>query len=94
MVATIAVPVNTSTGNTSVNYDYNVYYGGTGAQAIGPHDVIANPLFIAPASGNFQLQSNSPAVKSGIPWQSVTTDIAGTARPGPDGGYDRGAYQQ
>ena len=94
MVAPTGLPVNTATGDTTVNVDYNLYYGGSGPQVMGSHDLIGNPLFIAPLNGNFQLQTGSPAISSGIAWPSVLTDFLSNPRPGLDGGIDRGAYQK
>jgi len=57
---------------------------------------IANPLFVAlpsggtPGSGNFQLQSNSPAIDHGANLSSVfITDYLGNTRQAP---WDIGAY--
>ena len=90
MVAPNGKTVNESA--SGVTYDYNVYSGGTGPQATGAHDVIANPLFTNPSAGNFTLQAGSPAVDSANSAFSVGTDLAGNPRPS-GAGLDRGAYE-
>jgi len=51
-----------------------------------------DPKFVNATSGDFRLQSNSPAIDAGIAVSSVTTDIAGTLRP-QGGGDDIGAFE-
>lgn len=51
----------------------------------------ADPLFISPASGNFQLQGTSPCIDAGTN-SGVTTDFMGRVRP-LGAGYDIGAYE-
>jgi hypothetical protein len=87
-----------STYNNSSNvvYDYNLLYSATPKAGVkggapGPHDIIANPLFTAPAS--FSLQAGSPAIGSASATDAPATDYAGNPRPTPGGGYDRGALQ-
>ena len=81
--------VNNSYGGTT--YDYNLYYGGkVGAQ--GAHDIVADPNFVSPGTGNFALQSNSPAIGHANPAFIAATDIAGAPRPS-GAGSDIGAYQ-
>ena len=61
----------------------------------------ADPLFVNPAGGNFQLQAFSPAIGVGtanLPAGFPDTDLAGNARsnpnrPGGVGAFDLGAYQ-
>ncbi len=83
---------------TNVDYDYNLLYSttpkaGEKGLAPGPHDIVANPLFTAPANAIFTLQQNSPAIGSASPTDAPATDYAGNPRPTPGGGYDRGALQ-
>ncbi len=99
IVGNIMVPptgkiANTSQGNVNVTVDYNLYFGGSGPQMVGPHDIIGDPLFVDPTSSNFQLQVNSLAVNTGIVWPYVTTDLLNKPRPGSSGSVDKGAYQR
>ncbi|MBV9655854.1 MAG: right-handed parallel beta-helix repeat-containing protein [Acetobacteraceae bacterium] len=49
--------------DAGATYDYNVFYGGN-VLASGPHDIVADPLFASPGSGDFALQAGSPAIGS------------------------------
>jgi hypothetical protein len=78
-------------GNNSLTWDYNILFNGTGAAAVGPHDLIVDPLFVQASAFNFQLQSKSPAIASGTASMEPSVDFAG--KPRPLGVDDRGAYQ-
>jgi hypothetical protein len=63
----------------------------------------ADPLFVDPASGNFDLSPSSPAIDSGVADEAYATfqalygidirkDKAGRARP-QGAGWDIGAYE-
>jgi predicted outer membrane repeat protein len=71
------------------NSDVDSGYSGTG-------DIDADPLFVDPTNGNFQLQPNSPCINAGdndAPGlASVGTDLAGNPRI-IDGVVDMGAYE-
>lgn len=56
--------------------------------------VVGDPLYVAPASGNFALQSGSPAINAGTSSVSsiVTEDYDGVPRP-QNGAYDIGAFE-
>src|SRR5262249_34038663 len=78
----------TTSGGTPVVLDSTV----NGAFTIGPHNQIgADPLFVNAASGDFHLQSNSPAIDAGANL-GVATDFDGSSRP-RGAGYDMGAYE-
>ncbi len=51
-----------------------------------------DPLLVAPASYNFQLQAGSPAIDAGSPVSGVTGDINGIPRP-QGAAYDVGAFE-
>ncbi len=84
-------------GNTNVRYDYNIYFGGLPPEVQGPNDVIADPRFVNPgtnpATANFRLRPQSPAVDSGTRFASVNTDYFGTRRP-QGAAPDRGALER
>lgn len=66
--------------------------GNKGASTVMSNNLLTDPKFIDEVSGNFKLQSNSPAVNQGVILPLVTTDLAGTARP-QLGTHDMGAYE-
>jgi parallel beta-helix repeat protein len=51
-----------------------------------------NPMFVNPNTGDFRLQTGSPAIDAGTTVASVTSDISGVPRP-QGGAYDIGAYE-
>ncbi|MEU6401516.1 sigma-70 family RNA polymerase sigma factor [Streptomyces sp. NPDC046985] len=84
---------NSTSRNVNVTYDYNVYFGGKAPEAKGPHDIIADPRFVAPGTSpnaDFRLMKGSPAIGSALAFPAVSTDFTGAAREG--GAPDRGAY--
>jgi hypothetical protein len=81
--------------------DYNIVYKTKIADelSLSAHDLQQNPLFVndSLASFNGHLQSNSPAIDSGLAVGSLSglipaDDIEGNSRPGGVG-VDRGAYE-
>jgi hypothetical protein len=93
-------PATVCCNSSQLLLDYNIYFNGPNYQGTvsGPHDVVANPLYVDPADTNrfdvlLSVETNSPAVGTGTSFLAPSTDFAGNPRPGP-GGYDRGAYQQ
>lgn len=54
-------------------------------------DIVADPLFVNPASYDFSLQASSPAMDAGVD-VGVSQDISGTSRP-QGSGVDIGAYE-
>ena len=91
MVAPSGKMVNSQPYGYNVTYDYNIYHGGSGPQTLGAHDIVADPQFVSPSSGNFALQASSPAVNSATTQFSDSTDLAG--HPRPSSGPDRGALE-
>lgn len=81
---------------SSVTYSNNLVYdpartydctgGGSGTLCN------VNPQFVNAPSGNYQLQSTSPAINAGTTVAFVTTDKAGTTRP-QGAAYDMGAFE-
>jgi hypothetical protein len=57
---------------------------------VGTANISADPLFVDPAQGNYQLRIGSPAIDSAT--SSNAVDIVGTPRP-QGLGYDMGAYE-
>jgi len=96
---------NPNQGANTITASYNIVQGGY----TGTGNINADPLFVDPANGNFQVQSGSPAIDTGmntsIPtYGSVIDDIIGTVRPqdgdglgagttGDGSDYDMGAYE-
>ncbi|MFE7671303.1 sigma-70 family RNA polymerase sigma factor [Streptomyces albidoflavus] len=84
---------NSNSRNVDVTYDHNIYFGGKTPETKGPHDLITDPLFTAPGkshNADFRLSKDSPAIASGTPFPSVTTDFTGAPRK--EGAPDRGEY--
>lgn len=84
---------NSKSRDVNVTYDYNVYFGGKAPEIKGPHDIVADPKFIAPGtspSADFRLMKGSPAIGSATAFPAVSTDFTGASRTG--GAPDRGAY--
>jgi hypothetical protein len=96
-----SAPAIIETGTTGTNnvYKDNLVFGGNtsiqlhnGLQATGT--INADPKFVnntGTASGDYHLQSSSPARGTGLALAGITTDFAGTARP-QSGTTDIGAY--
>lgn len=59
------------------------------------HSVDADPRFVNPtaATPDFQLQSSSPAIDSGVNRPDVTADLAGVTRP-QNARWDMGCYER
>ncbi|MFA6081817.1 MAG: hypothetical protein WC773_00165 [Patescibacteria group bacterium] len=89
----------------TVTEDYNILYnsGGYSSVAAGAHTVATDPKFVNFAGGDYNIQSDSPAIDSGISTYSSTTDYAQNSRydlpstvntgAGTYDYYDRGAYE-
>lgn len=77
----------------SVSYatvTYSDLEGGVPGRFLGNGNISADPLFVDPANGNYQLAAGSPAIDSG---QAVVgTDLLGTPRP-QGRGDDMGAFE-
>ena len=54
--------------------------------------VVGNPQFVNAATGDFHLQSNSPALDIGVTLAAVLLDFEGNTRP-QGSGYDAGAFE-
>jgi hypothetical protein len=78
------------TGGTAINDNGTTYtYANVGNW--GTANIQGNPNFVAPASDDFHLQSNSPARNAGVN-VGVTEDFDRLSRP-QGNGYDIGAYE-
>jgi hypothetical protein len=51
-----------------------------------------DPVFASPSTGDFHLESSSPAIDAGLTIPTVTADLEGVLRP-QGAGYDLGAYE-
>ena len=86
-----------SSGASSVDEDYNLFYSITGpiGFSIGPNSINADPLFTDPLYDDYHLQAGSPCIDSGdssaVP-AGITTDFEGDPRIFPiDAPVDIGA---
>ncbi len=84
--------VNNYWGNNNVVYDYNIYANSNLISAQGPNDILADPQFVNPESGDFRLKSTSPAINKAREWGGLDTDFANNARPS-NNISDIGAYE-
>lgn len=85
-----------SVSQQGLDVGYNSAYRSDGQQLWDtpyPHDLWGiNPLFVAPLSGDFHLQPNSPLIDAGEPQADVPDDFDGVSRP-QGRGYDIGIYE-
>ena len=77
--------------------DYDLFYRGIFQFTRGAHSRVANPQFVDPGSGNFHLQSTSPAIDAGTNI-GLTTDFDGLSVPVDGNGDgvavdDEGAFE-
>jgi hypothetical protein len=79
---------STGTVTENANLWHNVAVTGTANVQHGPIAITSDPRFVNPASGDFHLQSSSPAINTGAT-VSVTYDFDGQPRP-VGGGFDIG----
>jgi hypothetical protein len=96
-------PFVLGTACSTCHVDYNLYYGGpvniTGG-TMGPHDIAADPLYVAPsapvpANVSLELSPGSPAIGAGTTMLAPPTDIDGNPRPTtPGAAVTMGAYSQ
>ena len=55
--------------------------------------IVADPLFVDPAGGDYHVQAASPAVNTGTSTRAPSRSFTGTRRP-QAAGFDRGAYER
>ncbi|MEH2247211.1 right-handed parallel beta-helix repeat-containing protein [Nostoc sp.] len=86
-------PISVNNKSSNVTFDYNLYNNnGSDVNAVGPNDIMANPLFIDASSGDFRLNRKSRAINNGFRWKSLTTDVLGNPRMSGSA-CDMGAYE-
>ncbi|MCC5626096.1 choice-of-anchor Q domain-containing protein, partial [Nostoc sp. CHAB 5715] len=98
-------PINVKYGGNNVTFDYNLNASGNNdrfdhnlkansslIRVSGSNDRIGDPLFMNASGGDFKLQPKSPAINSGMKFNSVTTDFLGSPRV-KGSRSDRGAYE-
>jgi len=88
---------NSGGNDSSVVYDFNLLFStrikaGRFGSPLGPHDIVADPIFVATARHDFHLKAGSPAIDSGTASLAPSTDFDGNHRPA-GAGFDRGAYE-
>jgi hypothetical protein len=67
-----------------LDIDYNYYLRDNVGLTDGGHSIKGDiPLFVNPSAGNFNLQSNSPAIMSGVTIPDIKEDITGRLRKDP-----------
>ena len=79
-------------------YVNNLVWSSPVAISIGPSSTVtgtlaADPMFIAPASGDYRVESDSPAIDKGTTRNAPSTDVDGLPRRN-SGRYDVGAYER
>ncbi len=78
---------------SSIDGDYNLIYAAQSPKVKGPHDIIdVAPRFINPASDNYHLKSDSPAIDAGWATSLVAQDFDRIPRPQLKG-WDIGAFE-
>lgn len=86
---------NDTFSGSNISFDNNVYFNGTVKSGTGgANSIIADPLFVNPAAGDFSLQSTSPAINAGMATSisGTITDFLGNIRL-KNGKIDCGAYE-
>ncbi|MEH2432921.1 MAG: right-handed parallel beta-helix repeat-containing protein [Nostoc sp.] len=84
--------INLRNGGDNVRFDYNLNANSSLIPASGANDMIADPQFMNPYVGDFRLKYTSPAINSGMNFNSVKTDFLGGPRV-KGSRSDRGAYE-
>ncbi|MBK8635786.1 MAG: hypothetical protein IPN72_20380 [Saprospiraceae bacterium] len=93
MIGNCIINDNTNSGISTMNFSINAYQSIIqNGSALGPTILDVDPMFVDPASGNFNLQMGSPAINTGSPLNAPATDILGNPRP-QGGFYDMGIYE-
>lgn len=91
LVARTGRNINTNISNTNVVTNYNVYANGNPVVS-GPNDIWADPLFVNPTGGDFQVNIGSKAIDTGSSTLAPANDYNYNPRP-KGAGPDRGAYE-
>ncbi len=88
----IFMGLTTAIAGAPTNYtiDTNLFYNNNANGTVGTNPEGGNPLFTNESIYDFTLQSNSPAIDSGVDW-GQTRDFIGTTKQGS--GWDIGAYE-
>ncbi len=88
--------MNGVNATTNLVYDYNIFFGGSTYELVGPHSIIQDPKFVNPSTdpavADFHLQAIGLGVNAGDNSNSYPADYAGTPRPF-GGTVDIGAYE-
>lgn len=85
-------PINGRWGGSNIRFDYNLNANSSSISASGPSDIIADSQFMNASDGDFRLKWASPAINSGMKFNSVKTDFLGDPRV-KGSRSDRGAYE-
>jgi hypothetical protein len=75
---------NSNTRNTSVTYDYNIYFGGKAPAVRGAHDRVLDPGFVNaskdPLTADFRIRAGSAAIDAGTAFPALLEDQAKSPR--------------
>ena len=82
----------TQTGSSNLVVSNNIFYDGSIPSSVAGGNTNANPGFASASTGDFQLQTGSPAIDKANSQYTVTTDLLGHQRP-VGNGYDMGCYE-
>lgn len=83
--------MNPNLNNSNVSYNYNVYYNAA-PTVTGANDIVRDPLYSNAGTGDFTVQSGSPAIDTGTTTLAPTNDLIYKPRP-KGAAVDRGAYE-
>ena len=75
------VSVSDSVEGAGCTHSHNIAFPQLGSLSGTGNQINVNPKLVAPASGDFKLQSTSPAVDAGDPSTTIEVDFDGNPRP-------------
>ena len=88
----IFVGLTTAISGSPTNYiiNSNLFYNNQSNGTTGTNPILSDPKFVNPSTGDFHLQSTSPAIDKAIDW-GQTRDFDGNPKQGLS--WDIGAYE-
>lgn len=88
--STLNKKVNGAWLSTDITYKNNMYFNSSIIDPVVSSDIVANPQFVNASTGDFRLQSTSPAINKGV--QFMNDDFLKNPRPSGTSS-DIGAYE-